>query len=419
MPKKGSSLLRLLFLSGLLLDVTYGARSYVFVDGILVDRLTEDAGLEAVSPPSGPPSFELRDVLNRKEEIAPEDPEWNRRSEAAARTFKENRWEAALREYQALLRRKPDHLPSIERAAVAASLAHRYGVANAYYAQVIQARPDDVPFLVGWAGALLRSRRFDEASSRLDSASRLEPTNLSLRYNQRILQVALGQQEVDPEYWAQLPTPQLAEIAAWLNVDRVELSALLSIDGFEQLTRDLLGMPSAEGLEEVAEGLRTSQRAVQAKDWPSAIIAFTAVGERGVARYSVNMEWARCLMEAGQMGEALNRLWSLYEAHPDRLETGYNLGFALLRSAQYDAAMDLFDEILQHVPSDPEVRFARVCALAGAGRMEEAWPEFSALAEAYPDRIPLWMEGDRPYLQVLRANPRYPGLLGESPDGLP
>ncbi len=403
----------------MLASVTH-AGPVVLMDGLLVDRLEERSGPTPDTRPEprrpieslfeAPPDTLSLDLPSIEQPAAAED-EVVRRRRAAEMHFRDRRWESALREYQQLMRLRPGHLPYLKRAAMVASLAGRYGTADVLFRDVIQAEPNEVNYLAAWGNVLIRLKRMDEAQDVLDRALALNPDHLLARYNQLLLNMAQDDAVVDFDFWDYRPFPAVVNTAAWLTSDADDLARYLGPDRFNHMVRTALGGLSDDRLADFNRTVHSAWMNLEREEWRGAYDLLTRAQELGSELPFLQLERIRCLVELGEVDEAVLKVESLVSAHDPVPELLYGYAFILIKAGVYERAIPALRELLEARPESTESRFALACAYAGAARMDDAWPILEDLAQEHPNRFPVWMEGDAPYLEAIRADPRY-GELG-------
>lgn len=406
-------------LLALLLSAPVHASPIILMDGLLVDRLED--GEAAYTNSDAVPRRSLETVFQPPRESlsldlpapgsvdAPYD-EVQRRQRAAELYGSERLWESALREYQQLIRLRPEHLPYKERAAVVATLAGRYAEADAYFFDITEAKPNNVDYLAAWGHVLVRLLRLEQASAVLERALDLEPDHVMARHNQLLLNVARGE-PVDMAYWTYRTLPQIRQVTEWLLADAADLRELLGSEQLNHIVRTTLGELSVEQLPAFNQALTHAVQCLNQQEWRCAYDQLTDAQALGATLPFLQLERLRALVEMGEAEEAVLMADSLASAHYDSPELMYGYAFILIKAGDYDRAVFVLADVAERMPDRPETRFAQACALAGAGRIDEAWPILAELAADHPQRFLVWMEGDTPYLNAIRADPRYEPLL--------
>ena len=353
-----------------------------------------------------PPDTLSLDILPTEVPTTTDD-EVARRRRAAEMHVNERRWESALREYRQLIRLQPGHLPYVERAALVATLAGQYASADAYYRDIIQVMPNHVNYLAAWGNILIRLMRTDEAQDVLQRALDLNPDHLMAQHSVLLLKSVRGE-SVDSDFWAYRTFREIVEVSEWMAADASEWNRLLGPDYFDRVVRTSLGGLSAEHLSEFNRLMRNALEYVRREEWRSAHDLLTRAQDLGADLPFLQLERIRCLVEMGELREGVRLVESLVAAHRPTTELRYGYAFIMIKAGEYERAITALEKLVVEHPEDrPEIRFALACAYAGAGRLDEAWPILTALAETHPRRFPDWMAGDAEYLRAIRADPRY------------
>lgn len=311
-----------------------------------------------------------------------------------------------------LLAGRPDAPDVLRRAAVTAFAAGDYQAAAMRFMEWRRIQPDSPEAAAGQCAALLRYRRLDEVAAVLRPVAAKHPHHLLVQYYAVLLRAA-GVLEAQPARWQplRLSLADAQVLASLLAADRADLDRVLPPAVFGTACAELLGEGTHRRLNEARAALTEGAQALQRGDWASVRRELGRAREAGVATLGVRMEHARSLFETGEAAEARAELDALAAEFPGDGPLRYNLGFVLLKMGDAEAAAEALRIALQAMPGHAQAQFALACALAGAGRADEAWAELEPVAARHPDDLRGWMEGDAPYLQALRDDPRVAALL--------
>lgn len=325
-------------------------------------------------------------------------------------------WSQALNEIQQGLEIEPGNMLLVSKGAAFAALARKFGVADEYFRRVVEAYPDNIHFLAGRAGVLVRLLRLDEAEDLIQRALGINPEYLAARFDAVCVRIAKGDPEPANEKWDALSLEEATELANWLDADRQDYVSALSETGFSVLCDTVLGKDTHGNLRPVVASFRAARGALERGKWAEAEAALQKARDLGVQAMGVEMTMGRCIYEKGEKELALGMLKDLAARYPRDAGVQYNLAYVLMNLSQYAAAAAALEQAWKSAPEDDQTRFALACAYAGQGQMDRAWPILSRLARLRPEDLRTWMEGDKPYLQAIRKDPRYPDLF--SPDAL-
>jgi tetratricopeptide (TPR) repeat protein len=325
------------------------------------------------------------------------------------------RWAEVLQQYQALIRLQPGHRPYYMRAAVAATLAGRYEAADSYFAHLAQRQSLDPSILAAWAKVLIHLERWADARAALQTGLSSDPSHVLCQYYRLVVDVQAGKGGDTAGFWLYR---RPAELVAALNVllsERAYLVEKMGSAGLQTLVTTLCGPVLPVDLSEVRDELAVAQRGLGTGAWREALLALRAAQRLGVDRPLVAMEIARCELELSFPERAIERAEAVWAAHPGQADVAYAFGYILINAGEYDRAVDLLTDLQRGSLSRPDIDFSLACALAGAGRMDEAWPILYALYHLHRESFARWMEGDAPYLRAMRADPRFREWSGFDP----
>ena len=325
--------------------------------------------------------------------------------------FHREQWPEAMREYMEALRYSPGNPLLLERIAITAALARQYEIATDSFIRFLEIRPDRPEHLAGLAGVLIRQGRFQEAGVYVDRALHLDPENLSAHFNRVIVEVAMGGEVTRPFRWNRLALVNSLTLATWLRQDREEIEAVVSPTQFTVITDHMLGEGARAHLDEIPELLRTVMEGIAAGS-DSHREAITRLLGNGVRTREILSEQARLYFVDGDADRARDIMAELTEKFPEDPLVFYNYGLTLLAASQYEDALVAFSREREINPDYADARFAQAAALAGLGQMDAAWPILEQLAEQHPGRMPVWLEGEEPYLVAIKSDPRFPALSG-------
>lgn len=323
-------------------------------------------------------------------------------------------WAQALNEIQQGLETDPDNMLLVSKGAAFAALARRFGVADDYFRRVVQAYPDNIHFLAGRAGVLVRLLRLDEAENLIQRALAIDPHYLAARFNEVCVRIAKGEAAPHDEGWDTLSLDESSEMANWLDADRQDYTTALSETGFAMLCDTVLGPGTGGQLRGVVESLRAARQSLEGARWDEAEAALQKARDLGVRAMGVEMSLGRARFEKGDRQGALDILGRLAARQPRHASVQYNYAYVLMNLAKYSEAAVALEQAWKAAPEDDQTRFALACAYAGAGDMEKAWTILSRLARLRPEDLKVWMQGEKPYLQAIRQDPRYPDLFAET-----
>jgi len=316
-------------------------------------------------------------------------------------------WNRALNEIQRGLELAPEDMTLLRKAAAYAALARRFAVADEYFARVLKAYPDSVPFLAGRAGVLIRLLKLKEADGLLRRAFELEPNYLTAQFNYLCLQIARGDAQIAPGPWETLNTEELSSMVNWLDADRADYVSALKDEGYALLCDVTLGQGTAERIKDIANDVKLLRASLAAGEWAGAEADIRRLMGMGVQALGLRMDLARCRFEQGDKGGALAILEGVAAKYPSIVSVQYNHAFVLMALQRYADAVPVLELARQLDPNDGQTSFALACAYAGQGLMDKAWPILTRLVQTHPEQLGAWMKGDQPYLKAIRGHPDY------------
>lgn len=329
-----------------------------------------------------------------------------------AQTFVDGgQWERARLEIEKALSYEPNNAFLLRRAAALSALAKKYGAADSYFRRSLELDPDNVPFLVGYAGVLIRIQRFEEAQQYLDRALELQPGYLAARFNQVCLKILMNDIESIEGGWEEAGFDQVVQIANWLEADQAELLELFSPEGFALLCNTVLGTGTADHLREIVNELRSAGNSMADGRYEFAIPSLQRLREFDLHSFWPKLSLAECYYQIGKKKESMTLLAETARKHPDSIYVWFNIGFIQVQSEEYARAIEAFERVLEISPDYKQGQFALACAYAGAGELDTAWPMLEELADWNPVVFAKWMEGDKPYLNAITEDARYPTLI--------
>lgn len=320
-------------------------------------------------------------------------------------------WKMALASIQTALDEQPNNLMLLRRAAAYAALARKFGVADEYFRRALELDPNDVAFLAGRAGVLLRLARLQEAEQLAEKALSIQPRYLSARFVLTCSRIARDADIRETGPWERLFTEQVSEVAQWLDADRADYEAVMTPAGFQKACEVMVGPGSGQRIGETAALLKRAVGLLQRRQWQDALMVLQQLDEMQLRAVGIKMDIARCLFESDKREEAEQRLRDLAQRHPDMPILHFNHGVALIRLSRFKEAAAVLETALKLDPNSNYSFFALACCYAGMGDMNKAWSYMERIAPEYRGLVEEWAKGDDGYLQALRNDPRYAAFV--------
>ena len=319
-------------------------------------------------------------------------------------------WPKALSEIEQALEHDPENPFLIQRAAAFAALARNFGLADVYFQKSLRADPDNVDFLAGRAGVLIRLLRLKEAGELAQKALQANPSHLSSRFQELCVRVALGDTNTSWAGWEMLDTDQVLEAADWLDADREDYIKVLKPEGYSNFCDIVLGPNTAEHVTEIATSLKKASLALRAGQFVEARGALASATNAGVRAAGVSMDIGKCLFQMGDRRSAVLHFHALAARYPESSVVLYNYAYVLINMEMYSQAGAVLEKVCKLTPQEGQAAFALACTYAAREQINKAWPILTRLASSHPAEMPEWMEGDKPYQEAIRKDPRYPEL---------
>ncbi|MBN1269243.1 MAG: tetratricopeptide repeat protein, partial [Kiritimatiellae bacterium] len=375
--------------------------SIFLVDGMAVDKLDDVDEIESDDVfQGGLPRFPLVEkrkrygrftALLQQEPTAPQSmlPQSGVQEKLAQaeRYIDKGEWNQARRSIEEALESSPDSLYLLRRAAALSAAAGKFGVADGYFRRSVEADPENVPYLIGWAGVLIRLYRFDEAQVLVDKAMTIDPKYLAARFNQAILRIVRNDLAGLEREWEAATLNEVEEVAGWLTAHREDLGPVMSEEAYTLLCDVVMGLGTQARLEKIRSTVRAAYIAGRQSKWDEALRLYAELEKHGVRSYSPRMHMAIAFSESGDNARALEILDELVQRYPDDDSLLYNLGFLLLRDEKYERAMTVFETLHQRAPESGDFAFALACSYVALGRMDDAWPLLTQLAQNFPQKM--------------------------------
>lgn len=399
--------------------------SIFYVDGLLADTLDTEGGKEPQYFRTDLKRYPLVDA-KRKPLTAPgmtpmpfsinlpPRGEAMRNLQAADTYALQRDWNRALAEVQRGLEIDPGNMLLLRKGAALAALARKFGVADDYFRRVVEGAPNNVAFVAGRAGVLVRLLRFKEAQALVDRALELDARYLAARFNRACLRIAGGEGPIAGDEWDDSTTEEIVTLANWLDADREDYTRALSEAGYAALCDLVVGPGTRERLRDIAGGIGKAAAAYAAGRWGDCEAALQGVQALGARGMGLQMDVGRCKYEKGEHEAAAAILKELAAKYGQLPIVLFNYAYVLIHTGRYADAALVLEKARAIDPIDTKTAFALACAYAGGGKINQAWPILSELAASNPTTFSEWMEGDEPYLKVIRGDPRY-ARVGEAP----
>ncbi|MFT7511281.1 MAG: tetratricopeptide (TPR) repeat protein [Candidatus Omnitrophota bacterium] len=396
----------------------------LYVEGLAVDGL----GLHKVQvlelfssverSPGALPEFSLaKPLFTGDHGPAPEQVRFFREFSQAMLSTKMNSqdWFMAMEIIENRLAYKPGDLESLKSAAGLASVMKDYRKAETYFSEYLKQRPKDLLMQAGLAHLLLHMGQHTNAEQVCADILAVNPTSVEARFSMLCTYLARDLEPkamlVDEAYWLFRLLPEKRMIAGWLAGDREELLRLMNADGFQRLAAYTLGPGTHENVTLIFDALNKAELAYRSRQWGEALVYYDLAKDYGVRSVFLYEDIARCYLEMGEVQKALDVMKTLVLTAPDVPQIWSNVGYILMQSSLYVEATKAYRQALKLDASNPNLLFGLAAAYAGVGQLDQAWPLLERLAKTHPEQMSKWLEGDKPYLQAIQQDRRFPLLF--------
>jgi tetratricopeptide (TPR) repeat protein len=320
---------------------------------------------------------------------------------------KQQNWSRALAEIQQGLELDPENLLLLRKAAAFAALAKKFGVADQYFQKVLNANPNNVLFLTGRAGVLIRLLRLKEADELVRKALAIDPSFLAARFDELCVKIARGDKDIPVGGWDMLTFEEVIDLVNWLDADKQDYIKAMSPEGYNKLCEIALGPGTDARVTEIASLLRKASLAHRGGQWADSEAALVKVKDAGVRAIGVEATIGRCLYEKGDKSAALARFKAMADQYPKVSSVLYDYSFVLINMELYSQASKVLERVCELNPQDGQAAFALACSYAALGQRDQAWPILTRLTSSHADELPAWLAGNEPYLKALQKDPQY------------
>lgn len=324
-------------------------------------------------------------------------------------------WFMAMEIIENRLAYKPGDLDSLRNAASLAAVMKDYAKAELYFRQYLKKRPRDLLMQAGRAHVLLYQGRFTDAEQVCEGILKVNPESLEARFTLLCLSIVRDLEPraelVQERFWLFCSLPEKSMLAAWVSDDAAGLIRVMGQDGLQLLCQYTLGPGTHENLPLVHDALNQAELAYRGRQWGEALVFYHLAKEYGVSSVHMYQNMSRCYLEMGNAQEALDIMRILVQTVPEVSQVWANVGYILLQSGLYVEATKSFRQAVKLDPGNPTALFALAAAQAGAGQLDQAWPILERLAKSHPGRLPKWIDGNKPYLEAIQQDRRFPLLF--------
>lgn len=339
---------------------------------------------------------------------------------AADRLAARGDWGGASTNLLKLAAEAPDNLLLLEKSALALERAGRWADARDQWSAFSARSPDRPDALVRLGRCHLLLDRLPDASKTLGAAGALLPDALEPRL---LLAAMMIRQEATndvSQVFHALTVGQMGTLLYWLSGDAPLREDVLGPDGTTMLARWILGggvspaaaeargaEPSVRSLRAASEVLSRFDLAMQVRNRDRARAASAAALELGARGPFMEAYAAFLDMGDGRGPAARKAMEDLVLKHPAEFSLRYFQGVMLLEHNDFAGAIEPLRKAADLSRRRPDILFAHACALAGAGRNEEALLELKSMARRSPETAFEILSRNAPALNSLRQSQPY------------
>jgi len=395
----------------------------IYVDGFAVDTLEESPtevfefdGLELDQPLQvGPRATRPKGASGKVNSQSPSpavvkpNERLHKLVSEAHRQGQGKNWGAALESISKAVDLAPRRIDILRKAAVYASLAGTYALAEKYYEAVLALSPHEPIMLGGYAAVLIRSGKPDPAIQALHRADKIAPDQMIVRFNWACLE-AMGKVSGRTKGWKLISVSELAQILNWMDADKAALQQSLGEEAMTRLLQRITGWSNPDLVDQGRIAAQSLSAWYARDDYESAYNALAPLIEAGGDTVGLVMEYARAAFFSGREDVSILAVKTLSAAYPDNFMVQYNYSYILMQAGQYEEASAMLEQIGDKNPSILETKFALAGAYAGAGELDRAWPILESILDQQPDELPNLLQGEKEYLEAIRRDSRFQGF---------
>ena len=329
-------------------------------------------------------------------------------------------WGGASTNLLKLAAEAPENLLLLEKSALALERAGRWADARDQWAAFSSRSPDRPDSLVRLGKCHLMLDRLPDASKALGAAEALNPEALEPRLLRAALMIRESPDADLSEILRALTVGQMGTMLYWLSADPPLREDFLGPGRTTLLARWILGggvtavAPEARGAEPSPRSLRMAagvlnrcDHAMQVRNRERARAALSAAAELGARGPFIDAYGAFLDMGEGRGIEARRQMDNLILSHPREFSLRYFLGIMLLEHNQPADAVEPLRKAVDLSHRRPDIMFAHACALAGAGRNEEALLQLKSMTRRDKEAALQLLGQNAPALNPLRKTKSY------------
>lgn len=270
----------------------------------------------------------------------------------------------------------------------------RFEEAIRNYQAAQRLRPDYLPALVNLGNIFLQLNRLDDASASFQAALKLDENNAATHYG-------LGQVAMSKRRYTEAVQHFEKTLARTPGANRVHYSLAMAYRGLGNVEKVKLHLgqqgtvgvrvsdPLVDGLQDLITGERVylsrGKLAFEAKRYADAAAEFHKAIAVKPNSVTARVNLGAALTQLGDLDGAAEQFEEAIRIEPEKGNAHYNLAVIRARQNKPEQAIDHLRAALRVDPNDVGARFVLAQQLLKAERMEEALAEFSSVVQADPN----------------------------------
>jgi Flp pilus assembly protein TadD len=344
-------------------------------------------------------------------------------------------WERATAVVNKALDAFPDEPELLIRAGHFSAKRKAYLVSDSYWARLDELQPTNTWVQACRAVLLLRMGHTNEAEARLRAVLEKAPDEMVARFHLACLLMSRNAPDDARHALGTMNLLQTGQAATWARDDWEDYVAAMRVDGFRTLCsfigsggepplpttmNKLAGLDGSglhDAMHQLAESLWQCWQSMQRKEWAKAISMFKAASEAGFDAPAAYQGLAFAMIQSGRAEQGVDVMKLGMTRFPDSSYAHLKYGLLCLDLQRYEEALAALDRARALAPQDEEILLGYTGALAGLGRMNEAWSVLDTVPQSHRPGIAGWFDRPSPHATALRSDERFAAWISGSGDG--
>lgn len=273
---------------------------------------------------------------------------------------------AAIRDYRAYLKLRPDAVDARSNLGAALSRSGRYAEAIVEYREALKRSPKNPPIWLNMALAYYKSGQISRAADELAGIHALQPENKQVTLLLADCWLRQGSDARVIEILTPLEQKDTGDLAVAYMMGTALLRAKEMDRGQRIIDRILRQGDSAEAR------LLLGTAKLNALEYTAAIADLQRASELNPKLPDVYSYLGRAHMDSGHMASARTAFEKELEQNPNDFESNLNLAVLLKQSEEYDRALKLLDRALLVRPGDLGALYQVGAIQLAANQLEKA-----------------------------------------------